>query len=126
MDHNLNIMRCKTTFNFKDHFLFDCTCEACENDWPTYSNLPQDRPSQKVWCATKPKGMVCDQAKRYGLRLSQKVWCATKPKGMMCDQAKRYGVRPSKKVCCAAKYTVYIRYNVFTITQSGTLVKCHK
>jgi len=32
----------------KEHYLFDCTCPACENDWPTYSKLPKDRPNKKV------------------------------------------------------------------------------
>ncbi|XP_023325824.1 uncharacterized protein LOC111699383 [Eurytemora carolleeae] len=32
----------------QEHFLFYCECEACEEDWPTYSNLPQDRPNQKI------------------------------------------------------------------------------
>ena len=32
----------------QENFLFSCECEACEGDWPTYNNLPTDRPSEKV------------------------------------------------------------------------------
>jgi len=32
----------------EENFLFSCECEACEGDWPTYNNLPTDRPSEKV------------------------------------------------------------------------------
>jgi len=32
----------------QEHFLFHCECVACEDDWPTYSQLSQVRPSQKV------------------------------------------------------------------------------
>jgi len=32
----------------KENFLFDCECEACEEEWPTYSRLPADSPPQKV------------------------------------------------------------------------------
>ena len=32
----------------QENFLFDCECEACEEEWPTYSQLPASSPSQKV------------------------------------------------------------------------------
>lgn len=32
----------------KENFLFDCECLACEEEWPTYSHLPADSPTQKV------------------------------------------------------------------------------
>ena len=33
---------------FQDNFKFVCECEACEDDWPTYSRISSDRPSEKV------------------------------------------------------------------------------
>ena len=33
---------------YQENFLFSCECEACEEEWPTYSNLPASPPSQKV------------------------------------------------------------------------------
>ena len=32
----------------QENFLFSCECEACEEEWPTYSQLPSSSPSQKV------------------------------------------------------------------------------
>jgi len=32
----------------RENFLFSCECEACEEEWPTYSQLPASSPSQKV------------------------------------------------------------------------------
>lgn len=32
----------------KEHYLFDCTCQACEDEWPTYKELNKDRPNKKV------------------------------------------------------------------------------
>lgn len=31
-----------------ENFLFDCCCEACQEDWPTYSNISSARPSEKA------------------------------------------------------------------------------
>ena len=39
--------RLKKTF-YQENFLFSCECEACEEEWPTYSKLPASPPSQKV------------------------------------------------------------------------------
>ena len=33
---------------YQENFLFSCECEACEEEWPTYSKLPASPPSQKV------------------------------------------------------------------------------
>ena len=39
---------------FQDHFKFRCECQACEDDWPTYSRIASDRPSEKVTSYTIP------------------------------------------------------------------------
>ena len=32
----------------QENFLFNCCCEACEENWPTYNHMSADRPSEKV------------------------------------------------------------------------------
>ena len=36
------------TFQMQENFLFHCCCEACEENWPTYSNISSSRPSEKA------------------------------------------------------------------------------
>ena len=44
-----------TSIVFQENFKFYCKCEACEDDWPTYSRISSDRPSEKViiYCTLK-------------------------------------------------------------------------
>ena len=44
-----HVQRLTLTFNiFQETFKFSCSCQACEEEWPTYQRISSDRPSEKV------------------------------------------------------------------------------